>query len=196
MKPQVIWYKRDLRILDHASLFHAAKQGHVIPLYSVEPFLFERDYLTTRHLHFIYESLLDLKASLRSIGLDLYLYIGDALSCFELLKEKLHTFDIHAHMEHGTTLTYERDMRIHTWCETHALTFHEYPNFGVKRAKDFKYRLRDFHGWFSEGVYPVPKDATLYRLDDFGIQDIKDILNVKAKGHPITWLKGGEKEAM
>lgn len=41
---QVVWLKRDLRIRDHAPLFQASQLGDVLPLYILEPFLFEKRY--------------------------------------------------------------------------------------------------------------------------------------------------------
>lgn len=37
MAAQVVWFKRDLRIHDHAPLREAARQGPVLPLYVAEP---------------------------------------------------------------------------------------------------------------------------------------------------------------
>ncbi len=37
MIPEVVWFKRDLRIDDHAPLTTAAKQGAVLCLYIYEP---------------------------------------------------------------------------------------------------------------------------------------------------------------
>lgn len=34
---QVVWFKRDLRVHDHAPLAQAAARGAVLPLYVVEP---------------------------------------------------------------------------------------------------------------------------------------------------------------
>ena len=36
-KPAIVWFKRDLRIQDHAPLHEAARTGPVVPLYIVEP---------------------------------------------------------------------------------------------------------------------------------------------------------------
>lgn len=195
--PQVVWFKRDLRIYDHASLFHASQKGQVIPLYIVEPFLFEKEVLSKRHLNFIYESLVDLKHNLQKHQLDVYVYVGDALSCFDSLKQELGSFELHAHMEHGTEETYQRDMNVHAWCKKHGITFNEYKIFGVNRARNFKHRLKDFHAWIDEGIYPIPKSMQLYKLPDtFGIQTLSDMLQIQATGEPITFLKGGETEAI
>ena len=34
---QVVWFKRDLRVRDHAPLWHAAQRGPVLGLYVYEP---------------------------------------------------------------------------------------------------------------------------------------------------------------
>ena len=34
---QCVWFKRDLRIGDHAALAEAAKRGPVLPVYVIEP---------------------------------------------------------------------------------------------------------------------------------------------------------------
>ncbi|MEL0271155.1 MAG: deoxyribodipyrimidine photo-lyase, partial [Gammaproteobacteria bacterium] len=38
---QIVWFKRDLRISDHAPLFEASYQGKLIPLYILEPELWK-----------------------------------------------------------------------------------------------------------------------------------------------------------
>ena len=35
--PQLVWFKRDLRVQDHRPLAIAAERGPVIPLYVIEP---------------------------------------------------------------------------------------------------------------------------------------------------------------
>ena len=39
---RVVWFKRDLRIEDHAPLAAAAAAGSVIPLYILEPELWQQ----------------------------------------------------------------------------------------------------------------------------------------------------------
>lgn len=66
------WFRRDLRLSDHAALYHALKSAdEVIPV-----FVFDRDILTPlpgddRRLPFILDSLKDLQTALRAHGSDL-----------------------------------------------------------------------------------------------------------------------------
>lgn len=39
---RIVWFKRDLRIQDHSALTLAAEQGAVLPLYIVEPELWQQ----------------------------------------------------------------------------------------------------------------------------------------------------------
>ena len=63
--PQVVWFKRDLRLHDHAPLCAAAERGPVLPLYVVEPDLWRQHDASFRHWRFIRDSLVDLDTALR-----------------------------------------------------------------------------------------------------------------------------------
>ncbi len=194
---QVVWLKRDLRIRDHAPLFQASQLGTYYRSIFLEPFLFEKDVFSKRHLTFIVESLEDLKASFASIGLPLFVYIGDAKEIFQQIYDTYGTFCLHSHMEHGTNLTYERDLEIKEWTIHHQVTWTEYKMFGVNRAHGFKYRLRDFHGWLKEGILPIPKDPQPF-IDHIKIfkDTLKELLELEVKGASISFLKGGESEGI
>ena len=60
----IVWLKRDLRTADHAPLTQAAAAGPVLPLYIVEPELWQQPDSSRRHWHFIHDSLGDLQRSL------------------------------------------------------------------------------------------------------------------------------------
>ena len=50
---QVVWFKRDLRIHDHAALTAAVDTGApVLPLYVVEPSLIAHPHTSPRHVEF------------------------------------------------------------------------------------------------------------------------------------------------
>ena len=46
---QVVWFKRDLRLHDHAALYTAAAGGAVLALYVIEPELWSQPSASTRH---------------------------------------------------------------------------------------------------------------------------------------------------
>ena len=65
---QLVWFKRDLRVYDHAPLFMAAQTGSVLPLYILEPALWQQPDASLRQWRFIRQSLRELDAALRELG--------------------------------------------------------------------------------------------------------------------------------
>ncbi|MEL7045527.1 MAG: deoxyribodipyrimidine photo-lyase, partial [Pseudomonadota bacterium] len=57
MNPELVWFKRDLRVADHSPLVAAARQGPVICVYIYEAELIEAEDFSRRHLLFINDSL-------------------------------------------------------------------------------------------------------------------------------------------
>ena len=67
----IIWFKRDLRIVDNEALAQAAKYGPVIPLYILEPELWLQPDMSHRHYVFLQDCLCELKQALEQLFLKL-----------------------------------------------------------------------------------------------------------------------------
>ena len=65
---QIVWFKRDLRVHDHAPLAEAAGRGPVLPLYVLEPGFWCQPDASGRHLAFLHESLVELRQELAGAG--------------------------------------------------------------------------------------------------------------------------------
>ena len=66
---QVLWFKRDLQVADHAALRCVLQCGRpVLPLHIVEPGLWAQPDLSGRHYAFLRECLADLDQQLRLLG--------------------------------------------------------------------------------------------------------------------------------
>ncbi len=74
----LVWFKRDLRIHDHAPLLDAAAHGPVLCLYVLEPSLWAQPDSALQHFQFLRESLRDLAQQLRECGAPLQLAVGEA----------------------------------------------------------------------------------------------------------------------
>ena len=55
MGTQLVWFKRDLRVHDHAPLLEAARRGPVLCLYVIEPGLWQQPDMAAQHLGFVRE---------------------------------------------------------------------------------------------------------------------------------------------
>ena len=66
---QIVWFKRDLRINDHAPLLAASQEGTpIIPLYIIEPEYWRQPFASRRHWHYVRGSLVDLNEALTDLG--------------------------------------------------------------------------------------------------------------------------------
>jgi deoxyribodipyrimidine photo-lyase len=132
--PHIIWFKRDLRVHDHQPLYQAAQSGGVvIPLYIVEPELWQQPFASSRHWQFVHDCLRDLNNSLNALGQPLIIRIGDACNVLAEIADSTGAQTIWAHEETGNGWTYGRDLAVHRMCRDRRLAFHELPANGVVR---------------------------------------------------------------
>ena len=96
MQPlHLVWFKRDLRTLDHKSLEIVAKSSNpVLFIYLFEPSVMDYPDYDIRHLRFIHESLIDIERKFRSYSLKLYLLKCEANEFFEEISKKLEDLDL------------------------------------------------------------------------------------------------------
>lgn len=137
----IVWFKRDLRLADHAPLWEAAKRGALLPLYILEPELWKQPDSSRRHWHFIRDGLIDLQQDLRAVGLDLIIRIGSAETVFGNLLSETGGFSLWSHEETGNGWTFRRDLAIKAWCRGNGIAWTEFPSNGVVRG------LRGRNGW-------------------------------------------------
>lgn len=133
----VVWFKRDLRILDHEPLADAARRGSVLPLFIFEPGIWQGEDYDARHWAFARQCLEKLDSNLRRLGAPLVARTGEAV---EVLRS-LPVTALFAHEETGNGATYARDRRVRKWARETGVPFFEYPSNGVVR------RLKSRDGW-------------------------------------------------
>ena len=137
----VVWFKRDLRVHDHAPLAAAVARGPVLCLYVVEPSVWRQPDVATQHLHFVQESLRDLERALHALGARLMVATGEVTEVLERLMLAQPFEHLHAHEETGNGVTYARDRAVRRWCRDRGVCMTEWPAFGVVR------RLTSRDGW-------------------------------------------------
>ena len=134
----VVWFKRDLRIADHAALAAACgaatkTNGSVLCVYVIEPSLWRSTDASERQFLFLRESLRDLYKALKSIGLTLHVVTGEVVDILVSIHASIGFVAIHSHEETGNNLTYQRDIAVGAWCQLNEIAWSEYPQFGVVR---------------------------------------------------------------
>ncbi|MEY4585158.1 MAG: hypothetical protein RJB10_1655 [Pseudomonadota bacterium] len=115
MTYSVVWFKRDLRVADHAALHAAAQRGPVLCLYVIEPSVWAQPDAAHQHYLFLLESLRDLDADLRRLGGQLHVLAGEFVASLARLLIA-NPFDaVYAHEETGNDITYKRDLAVGQW---------------------------------------------------------------------------------
>ncbi len=137
----VVWFKRDLRVHDHAPLAAAASLGRVLPLYIAEPSVWSAPDLDLMHWEFVSEALEDLRSELAALGQPLVVRTGEAVEVFESLYQRLNIQAVFAHEETGNALTFRRDLAVADWARERDVEWREWPTNGVVR------RLSSRDGW-------------------------------------------------
>ena len=138
---QIVWFKRDLRIIDHRPLVAAADRGIVLPLYVVEAELWHQPDASERQWLFCRESLLELRQALADLGQPLVVRIGDVVQVLERARRQFGIDGLWSHEETGNGWTYQRDKRVGGWARQHSIAWCEIPQFGVTR------RMSTRNGW-------------------------------------------------
>jgi deoxyribodipyrimidine photo-lyase len=160
---QLVWFKRDLRIHDHAPLRLAARAGAVVALYVYEPSIVRAPDFDAQHLAFINDALEELERRLAARGIPLLLRHGEMPEVLDALRAELPVAGLWAHEETGNALSYARDRRVRAWAKRTGLPFRELQGSGVVR------RLATRDGWaerweatMRETIAPPPRqDAAL-----------------------------------
>ncbi|WP_111494544.1 FAD-binding domain-containing protein [Marinobacter bohaiensis] len=130
----LVWFKRDLRIQDHAPLAAAAEYGEpVLPLYVVEPDYWQLPDTSRRQWAFIADSLASLHRQLTRLGAPLRVERGEVTAVFERLHQTHGIKRVLAHEETGNDWTFRRDRRVIDWCTERGIAFREWSQFGVVR---------------------------------------------------------------
>ena len=135
MKPQinVVWFKRDLRLEDHAALEEASKENWpVLLLFVFEPSLWKDPHTDLRHWRFLYESVVDCYRQFRERGARLYLFHRECEEVWMLLAEQFRINTIYSYEETGLEITYRRDRQLARWFTDREIRWVEFPCKGPK----------------------------------------------------------------
>jgi len=133
----VIWFKRDLRLLDHLPLQKAIESGKpLLLLYIFEPSLIQDVHYSPRHWQFVWESLIDLQKRLSQIHPNAKLWVvrEEALSFFEKHLSSYPIHSLYSYQETGISKTFERDKNLSKYLQLQHIPWHEYQSNGVRRG--------------------------------------------------------------
>ncbi len=137
----LVWFKRDLRVRDHAPLAEAVHFENALGLVVIEPQWLESPECDPRHVGFGLDCVARLQRDLAARGLPLLVRFGDVPEVLQTLRQEYAFSHLFSHEETGPGWSYTRDLAVADWCRNQGVQWTEYPQTGVVR------RLRSRTGW-------------------------------------------------
>jgi deoxyribodipyrimidine photo-lyase len=140
VKTIVVWFKRDLRWVDHAPLTYASAHGRVMPLWVYEPEQWQQPDAAAQHLAFANECLSELDHWCTENGGGLLRMRASMIDALARLHDAMGEFMLVSHEETGNGWSYERDKTVLRWCREHGIEWREFPNNAVVRKLESRDR--------------------------------------------------------
>ena len=153
----LVWFKRDLRVHDHAPLVAALGHQDALALFVIEPEWLQSPECDPSHLDFALGCLAELRAALTLRGMPLLVRVGSCVAVLTQLHAEVAFTHLLSHEETGPGWSYTRDVQVAAWCKTHSVLWHEFTQTGVVR------RLGSRSGWAAR--WQARMDASLLSLD-------------------------------
>jgi deoxyribodipyrimidine photo-lyase len=186
---QVVWFKRDLRLHDHAALSEAALRGPILPLVIVEPEYWRQPDVSSRQWRFWRGCIADLGAQIAERGGELVIRVAEVVPTLSVILEAHGPFTLWAHEETGNSWTFERDLAVKAWCRANGVDFREQRQFSVIRGPKVNRDIwaRQWDRMMASPILPVPPllmwersecdalpDAATLGLADDGLMALPD----------------------
>ena len=190
----VVWFKRDLRLLDHAALT-AAVQGPrpIILVAFIEPLLFDLPQYEERHIRFIQDSVRDINDQL---GLQrLHLLHMEPVDFFQHVHQRWGVHTVYSYQETGIKHTFDRDLYMQNWFQNQGIRWQESIANGVQRG--LRNRRNWVEKWYQEAgapMLPAPIDALRKRTISLTEETALNPFIANFEPHPYL-QKGGERRA-
>lgn len=137
-RPEInlVWFKRDLRLRDHAPLAAAVAAGRpTLLLFCLEPDLLDREDSSDRHARFAYQAARDLAKQLGSYQLDLLISYRNVTAVLDRLAQAYFIHTLFSHQETGNQASFDRDRVVARWCTDQGVGWREFRQDGVIRGR-------------------------------------------------------------
>jgi len=189
----IVWFKRDLRLGDHAPLVAAEKSGlHLSYIYIIEPTEWAAPENALRHWQFQWASIEQINQQLAPYNRKIEVYFGEALPIFEKIAQQNVIQHVWSYQESGPPRTFQRDLELKCFFQAKSITWTEFQRDGIIRG--LKNRKDWDKAWY--GYVNAPQqDFLLDTTQHFVALDIGFPLPLttlkELKHYPKTLQKAG-----
>jgi deoxyribodipyrimidine photo-lyase len=190
----LVWFKRDLRVHDHAALAAAQAHEDALGLFIIEPEWLQSEECDASHVDFALQCVAELRGALAARGLPLLVRVGSAVHVLAQLHQELAYTQLLSHEETGSGWSYARDLQVASWCASNRIAWQEFTQTGVVR------RLRSRSGWAKR--WQARMDAPLHLLQagfraasSLAQPDLPTLADLGFAAHGKSLQAAGEKAA-
>ena len=201
----VVWFKRDLRIRDHAPLAQALRKGRrVLLLHTYEPQGLAHPTTSNRHLRFRWQAWTGLCAEVNALGwpVQTAVLLAPALEVLKHMHNSEGISALYSYEETGLAHTFDRDKEIARWARDNGIDWHEHRQQAVHRG--LKHRKQWANDWHKTMHSPVTLATPGPELERFEVPDWPEAwrcADAPSATHGMDpggdgpFQKGGEREA-
>ncbi len=121
------WFRRDLRLHDNTSLYHALNAGNnVLPIFIFDKYILDKlSNPKDARVNFIFDSLQEIQHALKAIGSSLHVYYGTPEEAFEYFTNQYQVQSVYTNHDYEP-YAIERDHKIFQQLATKGISFHSY----------------------------------------------------------------------
>ena len=150
----IVWFKRDLRLTDHAPLDAAEQSGlPLLYLWILEPNEWAAPENSLRHWQFQWHSIQQINQILEQVDRKITTVHANALDVFTNLLEQFTVRKVWSYQESGTPRTFERDKALKKLLKNNGIVWQEFQRDGIVRGlKDRKNWDRAWFGYVNSPI--------------------------------------------
>jgi deoxyribodipyrimidine photo-lyase len=138
-KLNIVWLKRDIRTQDHLPLYMANNHKNpYITIYIYDTELTKRKDTSTRHLQFIYQSLLSFKKQTKEKNVNTHIFNGKTVDVFKNLIQQFEIQNIYSYQESGVKQSHDIDQKLVTVFNSFGIVWKESQRDGIIRGKGIR----------------------------------------------------------
>jgi deoxyribodipyrimidine photo-lyase len=179
-KINIVWFKRDLRFVDHEPLFLAQNEGiPVLLVYFFEPSVMTYDDSDARHWRFIYESISAMQLNLAEVSSQLYYFHNEVATIFEELTKEYDINTVFSHQEIGNLITYNRDKSMQAFFDMHNIEWKQSQMHGVIR------KLKSRADWDKKWEQVMRATPKMVDLNTIQFENLEPSFYLKLKGKKL-----------
>jgi deoxyribodipyrimidine photo-lyase len=186
---QIIWFKRDLRLQDHACLQAACNGVPTLLIYILEPSLFQQPIYSKRHKHFILQSLQDINKQLKPYQTHIHFFEDEAETVFIQLIKQYRIHQVLSYEETGIRHTYERDKKVKKLFDVNRISWIEFPTSGIIR------KLRDRKDWVDNWYETMEQPLIIFQPDKINFFTLPKHVSFLEFPQNKNFQPGGESNA-